>query len=184
MVSLLEASSVGAGFYPQIGAGEGRLRTALTGQQLAGKHCEDRYRYGHSAEFQHGSSDLGLAVSPHSTDPHTGDGYIPINGDPGNDAQTVITSLEQYYPNRFGGVMGWDYSFDLSDDRGAWGSAVAGDYLPFSLVIERRIVDRQFYRWPSQRLRTGVGAFSRSARGPPRNTHRERRIVGDGLLRW
>lgn len=65
---------------------------------------------------------MGLAVSPNAA----GSGYIPINGDPGNDVQTVITKLEQYYPNRFGGVMGWDYSWDLSDDGGNWGSAVAG----------------------------------------------------------
>jgi hypothetical protein len=78
---------------------------------------------------------MGLPVSYCGTTDNqgncTGDGYIPINGDPGNDVQTVITKLEQEYPNRFGGVMGWNYSLDLRDDGGSWGSDVAGGLFAF-----------------------------------------------------
>lgn len=68
---------------------------------------------------------MGFPVSPDGTDP-SGDGYIPINGQPGNDVQTVLTTLGQYYDARFGGVIGWEYSLDLSDDNGYWGTAISG----------------------------------------------------------
>lgn len=75
---------------------------------------------------------MGLPVSPCATgtDPNTGqctgDGYIPLNDGSNNDVATVLSVLQQTYPDEFGGIMGWDYSWDLSDDSGSWGGAVLG----------------------------------------------------------
>ena len=51
-----------------------------------------------------------------------GDGYIPYQ-DPsgnGNDMNTLIATLQQNFPNQFGGVMGWDYIWDMQSDSGSW----------------------------------------------------------------
>jgi serine/threonine-protein kinase len=73
---------------------------------------------------------MGLPVSYCSTTDNNGncngDGYIPLNDGSNDDVRTVITTLFQIYGDQFGGIMGWDYSLDLSDDNGSWGSAVWG----------------------------------------------------------
>ena len=71
---------------------------------------------------------MGFAVGAKAAD---SGGVIPLTNNPGYDVQTVITQLEQTYPNHFGGVMGWDYSYDLSQYGGNWGSAVAGGLSDF-----------------------------------------------------
>jgi serine/threonine-protein kinase len=73
---------------------------------------------------------MGLPVSYCSTTDNNGncngDGYIPLNDGSNDDVRTVITTLFQDYGDQFGGIMGWDYSLDLSDDNGSWGSSVWG----------------------------------------------------------
>ena len=57
----------------------------------------------------------------------TGDGYIPFN-DPsgnGNDVATVISQLSADYQDKFGGVMGWNYTLDLQCDSGSWSQNVS-----------------------------------------------------------
>jgi hypothetical protein len=55
-----------------------------------------------------------------------GDGYIPFYaGGNGNDMWTLISNLEQTYPNQFGGVMGWYYSLDLEYQASNWGGDMA-----------------------------------------------------------
>jgi hypothetical protein len=45
--------------------------------------------------------------------------------------QTVISTLQQApYNYPIGGVMGWDYSLDISDDNGYWGTAISCDLSP------------------------------------------------------
>ena len=48
----------------------------------------------------------------------------------GNDVAGVLTQLQQWYPNRFGGVMAWNLADDLNPvlgyGQGAWSWAVAG----------------------------------------------------------
>ena len=65
---------------------------------------------------------MGVAVSTNAA----ASGYIPLSSQDGNNVQTVISTLQQTYPNQFGGVMGWDYSWDLSDQGGGWGSGISG----------------------------------------------------------
>jgi hypothetical protein len=55
----------------------------------------------------------------------TGDGYIPFYTGNGNDMWTLISNLEQDYPNQFGGVMGWDYTLDLEYQSSYWGGDMA-----------------------------------------------------------
>jgi chitinase len=49
----------------------------------------------------------------------TGDGYIPASNGQGNDMYSLISQLENAYPNQFGGVMGWNFLLD-SQDGGNW----------------------------------------------------------------
>ena len=58
-----------------------------------------------------------------TTDRHgncTGDGYIPYSSQDGNDMGTVISQLENAFPDSFGGVMGWDFTLD-SNQANQWG---------------------------------------------------------------
>lgn len=50
----------------------------------------------------------------------TGDGYIPWSSQDGNDMLTVISQLQQAFPDSFGGVMGWDFTLD-SNQPDQWG---------------------------------------------------------------
>jgi chitinase len=56
---------------------------------------------------------------------------LPFNPDNGNDVTDVLTQLQQWYPNRFGGVMAWNLADDLNPvlpgyGQGAWSWAVWG----------------------------------------------------------
>jgi chitinase len=57
-------------------------------------------------------------------DPCTGDGYIPLSSQDGNNMTTLISMLQQYYPKQFAGVMGWDYEEDVASG-GTWGSGIS-----------------------------------------------------------
>ncbi|MBV8552551.1 MAG: ricin-type beta-trefoil lectin domain protein [Acidobacteriaceae bacterium] len=78
---------------------------------------------------------MGLPVSTCATGANnncTGDGYIPLDNDPnGNDMRTVISTLQADYPFQFGGIMGWNYLRDLSDDNGSWGTAISGALIQY-----------------------------------------------------
>ncbi|MFZ0594378.1 MAG: glycosyl hydrolase family 18 protein [Bryobacteraceae bacterium] len=63
---------------------------------------------------------VGVPVSPGAA----GNGYLPIS-DPsgnGNDMTSVILQLQNDFLGQFGGVMGWNYLHDISDDGGNWSS--------------------------------------------------------------
>ena len=70
-----------------------------------------------------------------TTDKHgncTSDGYIPLDNDPNsNDMRSVISTLQGGYPLDFGGVMGWNYTFDLQYDSGSWGTAISGGLIQY-----------------------------------------------------
>jgi hypothetical protein len=50
---------------------------------------------------------------------------IPLAYNNGDDVVSVIAQLQQDYPNKFGGVMGWNYSLDVSNDDGSWGTGIS-----------------------------------------------------------
>jgi chitinase len=50
----------------------------------------------------------------------TGDGYIPWSSQDGNDMGTVISQLQNTFPDSFGGIMGWDFTLD-SNQPNQWG---------------------------------------------------------------
>jgi chitinase len=72
-----------------------------------------------------------------TTDNHTppnctGDGYIPLDNDPnGNDMRGVISALQADYALQFGGVMGWNYTFDLQYQSDYWGTAISGGLIQY-----------------------------------------------------
>jgi hypothetical protein len=76
---------------------------------------------------------MGVPVAPCATRScdgnGNGDGYIPLydptTGAYGNDMSTLISQLQQIYGDQFGGVMGWNYPFDLSYWNGTWGPNVS-----------------------------------------------------------
>jgi chitinase len=63
---------------------------------------------------------MGLPVSWCSTANNngcTGDGFLAAydpTGANSNDVYTLISQLQQSYPNQFGGIMGWDFNQDLA----------------------------------------------------------------------
>jgi chitinase len=76
---------------------------------------------------------VGVPVSANGSD--DGQGYIPFyDGGYGNDMWTLISTLQQDFPNQFGGVMGWNYSLDLSDDSGYWGQNMSYSLTSFQPV--------------------------------------------------
>ena len=88
---------------------------------------------------------VGFPVSPCATgtDPNTGqctgDGYLTPYDGSNNDVYTVIYALQGAYPDRFGGVMGWNYA-----DNPDWVGAVWGALWPSQPV------------WVGQDAQTGL----------------------------
>jgi chitinase len=81
---------------------------------------------------------VGFPVTKDAASPYD-DGYIPPYDGSGNDVSTVIYTLQGAYPDRFGGVMGWDYA-----DNPSWVSAVWGALWPSQPV------------WVGQDAQTGL----------------------------
>jgi len=61
----------------------------------------------------------------------TGNGYLPWFSQDGNDMNTVISQLQQAYPDQFGGVMGWDFTLDSNqiDQNDTWNREMEGSLL-------------------------------------------------------